>query len=176
VSAQVVPLDRHAWKSQVARRVRRWQRERAVRLVYPPHPGAQARARRKVPARLVGVLVILAALLFMALGCASPAGAEERRGLSKAELLLPIAANLADAVATDYAIHRHGAREANPFMVPVVGNRALHFASKAAIGIATSYAGQKLARRGNRRMAKVVVFVGSALAFGAAAHNVSLGR
>jgi hypothetical protein len=119
--------------------------------------------------RLFTVLVVLA--LF-----SGSAQAEERKGLSKAERLLPIAANLADAVATDYAIHRHGAREANPFLAPVVGNRALHYGTKAAIGIVTSAAGQHLAKRGNRRMAKVVVFLGSALAIGAAAHNVSLGR
>jgi hypothetical protein len=75
VSAQIIPFGPSSWKPEVRRRVDAWRAEREARLVYPPHPGTQARrhsslrlAAWDIAFMALGGLLVVGALLLMWLG------------------------------------------------------------------------------------------------------------
>jgi hypothetical protein len=80
-----------------------------------------------------------------------------------------------DYRSTTRALRSGAGREANPLMRPIVGNRPAFLAVKAATGIGTIWAGEKLWKK-NRAAAVVLMAVMNGAIGAVVAHNMSVAR
>lgn len=128
---------------------------------------------------------IAGAVLALALALAVPADAGTReqadeivgrRGLSKVEVVLPVACQLADAGSTLDALSRPGTREGNPAMAQLTGRPVVFMAVKAGVGVGFAILAQKLAKDGHRGWARFVSWGTSVAGCAAAANNMRVAR
>jgi hypothetical protein len=80
-----------------------------------------------------------------------------------------------DYSSTTRALRSGAGREANPLMRPIVGNRPAFIAVKAATGVVTIWAGEKLWKK-NRAAAVVLMAVMNGAVGAVVAHNLSVAR
>lgn len=89
--------------------------------------------------------------------------APDKRGLNPLLTLGPLAAQMADAVTTQNALHSGTAHEGNPAMEPLADNPAEFYAVKAGIGLGTGLLANKLAKDGHRGLGKALDVIGIVL-------------
>jgi hypothetical protein len=110
----------------------------------------------------------------------SPAPSVTPARQKRPSVLVPMYVSFAALQGLDYssttrALRSGAGREANPLMRPIVGNRPAFIAVKAATGVVTIWAGEKLWKK-NRAAAVVLMAVMNGAVGAVVAHNMSVGR
>jgi hypothetical protein len=110
----------------------------------------------------------------------SPAPSVTPARQKRPSVLVPMYVSFAALQGLDYssttrALRSGAGREANPLMRPIVGNRPAFIAVKAATGVVTIWAGEKLWKK-NRAAAVVLMAVMNGAVGAVVAHNLSVAR
>jgi hypothetical protein len=85
----------------------------------------------------------------------------------------PILANLLDAISTDRLLNSGRYREGNPLMAGLAKNDLAWYGSKLAVGAFEAWLANHLAKKGKRGQGKAVSLIGTGLAAGPAAWNLT---
>lgn len=99
---------------------------------------------------------------------------DDARGLHPVWKYGPAATSLLDSWTTQRGLDGGGAHETNPLMAPFVGNDVTLYAVPAALGLATGYLADKLAKRGHRNVAKAFSGLTMGVHLGASANNIAV--